>query len=179
MNSALEDAGAFARFTSACTLVISAIVALIMFVFGVSALIQKPTTMTTQALITAVSGCSVDKKITTCTVTVSFSVNGVTYTPVVQTSDAMHSVGQTITVNYDPVNPNNASVNQLSSWALGLILIGFAILILGGAWYNYYIVNRFKTVAAAEGVGEIAGIGIGAMGSAVHGVEETVGGWFK
>jgi len=35
-----------------------------------------------------------------------------------------------------------------------LLLVGFGM--MGGAWWNYYLVNNFRFMAAGQGVGAVA-----------------------
>ena len=61
--------------------------------------------------------------------------------------------GDTLTIYYDKKIPSEASASKFPRTALGIVLLVFAILIIGSSVLWFYITRINKFAAAAQGVG--------------------------
>ena len=81
-------------------------------------------------------------------------------------SDRQYVKGNTIDIYIDPNEPQNFSLESLQSDRLaGWICIGFAVLIVGMAYLMRWLSQRYKFLAAAEGVG----LGVNIIGNGFRG----------
>jgi hypothetical protein len=90
-----------------------------------------------------------------CVATIDYKVNNVDYSGTTTTSDIINK-GQTIDIYYDPKNPNNFITNSYTN-IIGWIIIVICIIILLSSWSWLIMTLLFKPVAAASGVGAVAG----------------------
>lgn len=91
-----------------------------------------------------------------CIATIDYKVNNVDYSGTTTTSDIINK-GQTIDIYYDPKNPNNFITNSYTN-IIGWIIIVICIIILLSSWGWLIMTLLFKPVAAASGVGAVAGV---------------------
>lgn len=91
-----------------------------------------------------------------CDLTVSYTVDGKTYEQKLHVGGSSDDLTKKdkINVYYDPENPTDCSYGTDNSHVLGWVLVGLALLIITGAVIHYYVVNRFRFVASAEGVAQ-------------------------
>lgn len=160
-----NDAASLGRLRALIGLIAGVVIAVIMIIIGIARLISassKKHTMSVVATVTQLTGCqslTPSNPSYECTVALSYTVNGVVYnvSSFSSTSKKMMAVGQTITVYYDPANPNDISnESRYYEKKIGWGLIGLAILIIGMAYFFWWLSNRYTFFAAAEGVGTVA-----------------------
>ena len=94
---------------------------------------------------------------TTCSINIQYIVGGKTLTTT-QTTVKTYNKGDQISLGYNPNNPSDVVIGNLSSWILGLIFIVFGLIIIGVGWLNYYLVNRFKFLAAFSGAENVVNV---------------------
>lgn len=88
--------------------------------------------------------------ITTCKVNVSYSIDGKSFMKTF-TSSTLYKVGDDVDVYYDPTDPKDTEINPIPKW-IGWALIGGAAFIVVSSWIWVWLVNRYKFLAAAQGV---------------------------
>ena len=101
------------------------------------------------------ANCTNAKNDKSCVATVNYKVNNVDYS--VSATTGIVNKGQTIDIYYDPKNPNNFSLYTNTTNTIGWVIIIIAIIILLSSWGWLILTIFFKPVAAATGVGAVAG----------------------
>lgn len=87
-----------------------------------------------------------------CNVQIKYVVNGTEYNGNISTNGPdMYYSGNVIDVTYDSNNPNIVTTKKLRDKLLAFILLGIAILLGGGAYFNYYMTSKSKAYAAFSG----------------------------
>ena len=99
--------------------------------------------------------CSKSKNDKSCVATINYMVKDVEYS--VSTTTGIVNKGQTTDIFYDPKNPNNFSLSNNTTNIIGWVIIIVAIIILLSSWGWLIMTIFFKPVAAATGVGAVAG----------------------
>ena len=93
-------------------------------------------------------------------------------TPMVNTSSKNeYKKDQKITIYYNPDNVCDAVIKPVNYKAIGGVLLGIGILVIGGSIFSYYMARRFKMYGAAVGAGTAVGVGTSAF--------EGITGFFK
>jgi hypothetical protein len=98
--------------------------------------------------------CSKTQNDKSCVATINYKVNNIEYS--VSTTTGIVNKGQTMDIYYDPKNPNDFTSNS-STTAIGWVIIIVAFIILLSSWGWLIMTIFFKPVAAATGVGAVAG----------------------
>ena len=164
-NALYEDAAAIGRFRTFIGLIIASIIGLILFIFGAYRIMYGKKYEEIPAVITKVGSCqtttttttshntTTSTPLTTCLVDVKYTFNNVEHTSTVtmtQDINNLFAVGQTVTVYIDPASPGSAHASpDLSGW----IFIALALLAVGIGYFSYWLSERYKFFAAAEGAG--------------------------
>jgi hypothetical protein len=92
-----------------------------------------------------------------CTLSISYVVDGKTYTSnIVADNSTPYMVGTTIDISYDPKNPSNVTLRQMSGTMMGSISCCIGITIVCAASLNYYFASKSKAYAAYQGASSIA-----------------------
>lgn len=94
-----------------------------------------------------------------CNLTIEFTVGTTTYTVdnLTITSGKQYIPGNSITVYYNPENPNEASLSKWSKWwGYGLIIGGFFVILYGAI--NFWLTTKYKGYAAFEGASNVLGV---------------------
>lgn len=86
-----------------------------------------------------------------CLTKVKYIVDNQEYISDVNTNAQAFNQGEKINLKYNPKNPRDISYNEASLNTMGWILSGVAFLFLGIISIYYYLINRFKPLAALEG----------------------------
>lgn len=133
--------------------IIFTIISIGLVYIGVKSIFTKDTlTSTVPGVVTKID-C--DKE--GCDLEVEYTVNGKVYTlkednaPLVQ----IPVINQTVTIYFDPTNPNSARSEELNPKQLGSVYILIALIFLVFSWVGVWLTNKFKFYAAAEGAGTI------------------------
>ena len=116
--------------------------------------LNKDKTQKTVGLVTEAT-CTNSKKDKSCVATINFKANKVDYTVSSSTLGIVNK-GQNIDIYYDPKNPNNFTSNSYTN-IVGWVIIIFAVIVLIISWGWLIMTIMFKPVAAASGVGAVAG----------------------
>jgi hypothetical protein len=98
--------------------------------------------------------CTKTKKDKSCVATITYKVNDIEYS--VSSSTGLVNKGQNIDIYYDPKNPNNFVSNSYTN-IIGWVIIIVCIILLLSSWGWLIMTLLFKPVAAASGVGAVAG----------------------
>jgi hypothetical protein len=94
-----------------------------------------------------------------CVLSVEYMVGNKKYTSVLNVDNGVpYNVGDTISISYDAKNPSISSQSSMRYATIGLILSAIGLVIIGGVSLKYYIAQRFKIAAAAEGTGSVLAI---------------------
>ena len=132
--------------------------AIILIIIGVVILNNDNTSydISTRAIIKNAS-CSGSGKSSSCTLTLTYNVNGEKMSTDIS-ANGVYNVGQTINIKYSSKNPQDITLDTISSGFIAwmFIIFGFFVMIGSSVWF--YFVQTNETIAAASGVGNIAGI---------------------
>ena len=94
-----------------------------------------------------------------CSLTITYTVNGKPYTISLSTdSSHSYSVGNTVSLQYNSSDPSDARITQLSDQTISLLLLGLAVLIVGGAYLSFWGTRHSRTYAQYEGIGMIRNV---------------------
>jgi len=91
-----------------------------------------------------------------CELNITYAVAGVAYTNRIFTTTLHNYIpGDTLTISYDPNNPQNATIYQAppnKTFGIIILIIGIAMLILTlfGMWFIYWITNPVRLEAFYE-----------------------------
>lgn len=96
-----------------------------------------------------------NKPQTSCTLELSYTIDGIKYKSTLNTNTSTYSSNQEIDIEYLESNRNNIRIPSLSNQMIGLISSGVALVIIGGAYYNYYLTTESKVYASSQGVSTI------------------------
>jgi hypothetical protein len=156
-NQLYDGAAEVGRFKTFIGLIIGSVIAVGLCLFGFYRLGNSKTYVTLNGKINKVNYCKTDPQtgnnttpVTTCELLVDYTYNNTPYQSVMKTTDMTHVAGETITIYIEPSAPGTAlSDTEWSGW----IFIILGIIIVGIAYLHYWLTNRYKFFAAAEGAG--------------------------
>jgi hypothetical protein len=158
-----DGSAAFGKFMGLVTLITGLIIGIGLIIGGIFLLLKKETYNTSTTAVVKTVSCSnnpsTDSKNNTtytysCHLTVEYTTNKNEKMTSDTTTNRTYSVGENITIYYNDTNPK-VIASKLTAWKLiGGVLLGFGIVILASSILHYYVVNRFKFAAAANGVGQ-------------------------
>lgn len=153
-----SDAASLGRLKAFVGLIIGCIISFILFLVGLFKIFStNKHTMAVKATITKIIQCqSLDSKQMSyeCMIDLSYNVNDTPYniSTFSTTGPSEKQVGQILTVYYDPSNPSSVSSHSKhDDQVLGWSMIGFSLLVVGMAYLFWWLSNRYKFFAAAEG----------------------------
>jgi hypothetical protein len=95
--------------------------------------------------------CSEQNNITTCHIRVSYTVDNKEYIISKDTNNWIN-LGDTVDVEYNPLDPSNAEVQHMNPRLAGIILLSIAVFLLVAGWLSVYLTRRYKAFAAISGV---------------------------
>ena len=135
--------------------VIFTILAIILIFYGVKNLLTKDKlTSTVPGVVTKIE-CQNGQHI--CDLEVEYHVNDKVYVlkEINSALTMIPQVNQTVTVYFDPENPNSARAEELTPKQLGTTFIVGAFVLLLLSWVGVWLTQKFKFYAAAQGTGTI------------------------
>jgi len=97
--------------------------------------------------------CTIEKNKTTCMATVKYTVKNVNYTNQ-YTSQGVVNKGQVVDVYYNPLDPNDFSVDNYTYY-IGIGMIIFGIIIVISSWIWFLLSYMYKPIAAISGVSAV------------------------
>ena len=138
--------------------VVGSIIGLIMIIAGISFIVKKSFRTNTVDGTVKTSNCSEvieNNNITySCDIGIEFTINGKTQTKSFKDSKSYkkYEVNDTVTLWYDPNNNTNIDImsDNLHGIGWGLLILGIVIIMFSILWA--YLANKYKPVAAAEGI---------------------------
>lgn len=148
----------FGRVVADVRAVVGTIFGLLLIILGIYLIIKKShRTKTIQGIITN-SDCQEIIKDNSiyfnCNLTVNYIINGVLQTKTFTLSDSSvkYIISNKITLWYDPNNISNIELasDNLHSLGIGILIFGIFIIVFSILWA--YLANKYKPVAAAEGI---------------------------
>jgi hypothetical protein len=87
-----------------------------------------------------------------CDINVSYVVAGKTYEKsFVSQQSSTISVGSSMDIDYESVNPTNARIHEFNKKYIGFIIITTVTFILAISWVSYYFTRKSTAYAAATG----------------------------
>lgn len=108
----------------------------------------------TKATVTKNTTCA-DQK-TNCPVDVSFNFQGTDINATIFAPPKEYKIGDLVPIVFNPDNTKNVMYESMSFQTVGVIMIVVGLIFIIASWTNVYFTSKYKTVAAVEGVGEIA-----------------------
>ena len=150
----------FGKINAIISAFVATIIGIFMIIVGIIFIKNKSIlTATTTATITQInSACVQNNNIWTCNINVSFTdTTGKSYNikNLQSSSQNNYTSGETITIYYEPDNPNNASLQTDNKHIIGYFLVSIAIFIIIISWVTVWLSQKYKIFAAAEGVNDI------------------------
>lgn len=160
MSELYDEASSLGTFTSKMRLFSAIIVCIILLIISIVLFATKKEYISTNALVkTALCDSVYNEKSKSstinCTLEVEYTVDYKEYRNRLVTYDTTHNIGDKIDILYNKNDPNDISYSVFSTTIIALILLGTGVLILGGAYLNYYLSSNYKMYAAGNAAGEI------------------------
>jgi len=150
VDSLYGDAAQIGKWWAVVSAVIGTFVAIGMIIGGIYIIYHRSYLQSVQGKVVKSSYDCTTTKTPTCKVDITYSVNNTTYNKTF-TSAKMYKVGDTVDVYYNPNDVSDSEINPLPKW-LGWASIGGAIFVVILSWIWVWLVNKYKFLAAAEGV---------------------------
>ena len=149
-NQLYDGAASFGRFIAIAWFIFLTIISIICFIVGLFFIFSKNkySSETTGKIV----GTQCPTSATFCNSVIEYTVNNNKY-KISDTTSKGSFEGATVSIVYDPANPNNAKIKGANKLIVGCILLGVAIVIFGFGYLIYYVNTRYKFAAAASGVG--------------------------
>jgi hypothetical protein len=149
-----DGAASFGRFMSWVSLIVGHFIGILLIIIGIYLLMAKTDyTQTTSALIKEATctepPVSSENKQYNCTLKLEYIVDGKQYEKMFNSTDKKYSPNTSITIFYNPKDPNDIILNGNAMKLGGVICILFGLFIIGGVWLHWYIVQHYKVAAAA------------------------------
>lgn len=143
-------------FEATVSLIVSIVVGVILFLCGIGFIVENDWDDVTATVSnnTCQNIIQAGKTTQSCQTTVQYTISGKNYTNNLQTS-ATYVDGQKINIQYETSNPNNIRISGTNNNVIGIFSSCVALIIIGGAYFNYYMTTHYKTYAAIEGVDAI------------------------
>lgn len=160
-----DDAASLGRFKVLIILVLGGIISIILFLVGIYKILfsQNVYTLTTNAKVTQVTDCmkiqsQMDKNTWQydCTTSVEYTIDNKKYQKTIKISrNYSMEIGNIIPIYYNPVDPSDIISEVPQS---GGMLIGLSVFVMASAYLIYWLTNRFKFFAAAQGTSLITNL---------------------
>ena len=153
-----SGAAGFGRIYSWISAVTGTLISICMFIFGVYIIQHKSHLKSVDGKVTNSSyDCSTqtqDKNTTTtCKFDVKYTVNNIDYEKPFS-STKVFSVGETVTIWYDPNNPDQGEFDPIPK-TIGVILIVSSIFVIISVWLWVWLAQRYKFAAAGMGTAAV------------------------
>ncbi len=155
-NDVYNGLATFGRFVAILGTILGILIGIVLIIFGIINVARPGARMNViKAKVTSATCVNTTNSGTTCTLGVEYVVNNAKLNGTIQTTQGIYNVGQIIEILYDPANPANISQKQISRLSLGILLIVVGSFIILLCSLYYYLVLRFKILAAAVGTSTI------------------------
>jgi len=153
-NEIYSGAADFGKIYAIISAIIGTLISIGMIIFGIYIIQHKNHLVSVDGQVTTASyDCSIpttnQNTYTTCKFDVMYQVSNQSYTKTFSSVETF-SVGDKVTVWYDPNHPEQGEYNPPSK-NIGWALIGFGVLIIIGSWFWVWMTRRYKFAAAAGG----------------------------
>ena len=154
MSTIYDGVASIGKIKATIGLIGAVILCVVLYIFGFY--LETHANNHTQAVTgTVIScNCTVSNKSQTCTIVVGYVVNGKPLSGMV-TSPISYSAGSPIAIKYDPKNPGDVQIPQISNATIGFIFMGIGTFAVVSASVYFYLVSNFKPLAALQGASTI------------------------
>jgi hypothetical protein len=159
MSDLYSDVASFGQFTSKFRLILTVLVFCILvgsaYILYTS---PHPRTQQVEANVLEPPVCNItnsDGSCVTSNTRVNYNINDKDYNNVVNVYQDNFKKGDKIVIKYNPDNPNDISYKEpdaQSTKSFGMTISGLATLLLVGTFIWYYLTQKYKPIAAFEGV---------------------------
>jgi len=165
-----SGAADFGRFRAKIALFIGCIISVIAILFGISMVLRhtKLTAQTSGRIIKITEQCEQvldndgqHQRYICEPDTIEYTVDGKNYQitrSVISKTQFRKLQFGIVQIYYDPTNPSHADTRSDDMKTVGMLAIGFGLIVLALAYLSYWMVNKYKFAAAASGVGGAADI---------------------
>lgn len=144
-------AATFGKVWSIFSAVAATLIAIAMILGGIYIIYHRAHLVSVKGKVTKSNyDCVTQKNTKTCQVNVEYSVSDKKYNKTF-TASSTYKTGDDILVYYDPSDPTDSEIEPIQKW-VGWALIGGAVFIALSSWIWVYLVERYKFLAAAQGV---------------------------
>jgi len=151
----------FGKIWAVASAIFGTIISIVMLIIGISVISHKSHLRSVPGQVMEDAECtttdSQQQTFTTCRTKISYEVDGVTYTPTVDSGSFQYTAGTEVTVWYSPSSPERPELNPFPKW-VGWMLIIFAFLICIGVWIWVWVTRKSKVAAAAGGAIELVSL---------------------
>lgn len=149
-NTLVDGAATYGRFMAIIGLIVASLIALVLICIAVY-IFTHPSkyTKSVQGTITEAT-CETRNNNVKCDVVVKYNVGEKNMSGSTTTNNKFYKVGNTISLVYDPTNPQDVVQKRIGRKIVALILILSAIILMIISILHFYIVNRFKFAATAS-----------------------------
>jgi len=159
METIYKGAAGLGRFTTSLRFYISIGIAVIMVAIAIY-LFTRPEVKTAKVSGTVLEvNCTPLDKSFNCNLKVKYTTQDQVErtSNVMMTNQVQYTVGQVVNFSYELENPTTLHQTVISKKLVGVILIGVAVLLVGGSYVWKYITSKYEVAAAATGVGDVFG----------------------
>ena len=155
-----DGAAAYGRFMAWIGLFVGCFIGFILLVVGIWLIFRKDKysekTTAIAKNVECKSGFSGNTAVTNCIMNLVYTADGKIYDVKYAASNKLYVNGESVNIRYNPSNPEEYTTMFPSRW-FGYILTGFALVLIIGSWFQWYITQKFQFAAAASGVGSAYG----------------------
>lgn len=159
MERIYEGAAGLGRFTASLRFYIAIGISIILVAIAIY-LFTRPTVKTAKVTgkVLEVS-CTPSDKVFNCNLKVIYTTQDKVErtSNVMMTNQVQYTVGQDVVFSYEVDNPTVLHQTVVSKKLIGVILIGVAVLLVGGSYVWKYITSKYELAAAATGTGDVVG----------------------
>jgi hypothetical protein len=153
-NDLYEGSAKLGTIKSYITLIIVIIIGIILVLCSMSYFFSSEKYLTIKGKVESVK-CETktvnNKPETNCVLEVSYNISDKNYKSIITTNTSTYNNNQIIDIEHLESNPNFIRIPSLSNKMVGLISSAVAIIIVAGAYYNYYLTTQSKVYASAQG----------------------------
>lgn len=160
-----SGAADFGKFRAKIGLFIGCVISIIAIIFGIYMVLRhvKLTAQTSGHIIKITERCKKanDGNYMCDPETIEYTVDGKNYQitrSIISKTEFRKLQSHIVQIYYDPTNPSHADTRSDNMKTVGVLAIGFGLIVIALAYLSYWIVNKYKFAAAASGVGGAADI---------------------
>lgn len=157
------------KFQAGIGLIVSIIIAFVLLIFGIYCIINDDSrdhesingTITRSKCTEHTTYDSNNRPIVTysCDIAVKYTYLEKEYNKDIFTQQSVkYMVDQSIKLKILKKDPTKAEIDSIGGYLIGSILLGISLIVFAGSYLNYYMTNKYKSYAVAQGVGTMSSV---------------------